>query len=131
MVFSDRNGSTFGGGPIACRAALAVLDVIEEEDLLHRATEHGAWFRERLDGVAVAQPEIVSRTRGRGLMLGLSMRVSAAAFVKGLRERGLLTVPAGDEVVRFLPPLNVAREDLAKAADIVESLAAEWDLNKS
>ncbi len=124
------HGCTFGGGPIACQAALSVLDVIEEEDLLHRATEHGAWFRERLDTIVVAQPEIASGTRGRGLMIGLSMRVSAVAFVKGLRERGLLAVPAGGEVVRFLPPLNVSREDLAAVADIVESLATEWDLNK-
>ncbi len=124
------HGCTFGGGPIACQAALAVLEVIEEDDLLARVTEHGAWFQERLDGVASSCPEVIAATRGRGLMLGTSMRVSAVDFVKGLRERGLLAVPASGEVVRFLPPLNVSRNDLAEAADIVESLATEWDLNK-
>ncbi|MFP6900271.1 MAG: aspartate aminotransferase family protein [Opitutales bacterium] len=124
------HGSTVGGGPVACRAALAVLDVIEEENLLARATEHGAWFRARLDEVVEAHSEVMAGTRGRGLMIGLPMHVSAFAFADGLRKRGLLTVPAGGEVVRFLPPLNVSRPELEKAADIVASLAAEWNLNE-
>ena len=124
------HGCTFGGGPIACQAALAVLDVIEEDDLLARSAELGAWFRDRLDSVASTHPKVVANTRGRGLMIGLSMHVSASSFVDGLRKRGLLTVPAGGEVVRFLPPLNVSRAELEKAADIVGSLAAEWNLNE-
>ena len=63
-------------------------------------------------------------------MLGMEMQVSASVFVDELRERGLLAVPAGGEVVRFLPPLNVSRAELEKAADIVGSLAAEWNLNE-
>lgn len=124
------HGSTFGGGPVACRAALTVLDVIEEDDLLTRVTEHGVWFRERLDEIVSDHSKIMAGTRGRGLMIGVKMLVSASAFVKGLRERGLLTVPAGGEVVRFLPPLNVSRKDLEKAAQIMESVAGEWDLNE-
>ncbi|MGE4550676.1 MAG: aspartate aminotransferase family protein [Opitutales bacterium] len=124
------HGTTFGGGPIACQAALAVLDVIEEDGLLARSAEFGAWFRDRLHSVASTHPTVVADIRGRGLMIGLSMHVSASSFVDGLRKRGLLTVPAGGEVVRFLPPLNVSRAELEKAADIVDSLAAEWNLNE-
>ncbi len=122
------HGSTFGGGPIACRAALSVLDVIEEEDLLTLVKERGAWFRERLDGVAAAHPEVISGTRGRGFMLGLEMRIPGSAFVNELRGRGLLTIPAGGEIVRFLPPLNVSCDDLGNAVEIVQSAAEEWNL---
>jgi len=124
------HGSTFGGGPVACRAALTVLDVIEEDDLLTRVNEHGFWFRERLDEIVSAHSSLMAGTRGRGLMIGVEMLVPASAFVKRLRERGLLTVPAGGEVVRFLPPLNVSREDLEKAIQIMETVAGEWNLNE-
>ncbi len=124
------HGTTFGGGPIACRAALAVLDVIEQESLVERANELGAQFRKRLDAISAAHPKVLAGTRGRGLMVGLSMRVSAVAFVQDLRKRGLLTVPAGGEVVRFLPPLNVSSEDLEKAAAIVETAIEDWHLNE-
>ncbi len=123
------HGTTFGGGPVACQAALAVLNVIEEEGLVARSAELGAWFRERLDSIVADFPKVFAGTRGRGLMIGLVMNDSASAFVDGLRKQGLLTVPAGGEVVRFLPPLNVSRPDLEKAADIVGSLAADWNSN--
>ena len=124
------HGTTFGGGPIACRAALAVLDVIEEEGLMERVRDLGAAFQDRLSAISDSHPEIFSGPRGQGFMIGLSMRVSAAAFVQDLRKRGLLAVPAGGEVVRFLPPLNVSPEDLEKAAAIVETAAEDWHLNE-
>jgi acetylornithine/N-succinyldiaminopimelate aminotransferase len=124
------HGSTFGGGPVACRAALAVLDAIEEENLLSRVSRLGEEFRGRLDAIATRHPKLLAGSRGRGFMIGLRLRVSAIDFVAELRKRGLLTVPAGDEVVRFLPPLNVSSQDLEKASALVEEAAEDWNWNE-
>lgn len=103
------HGSTFGGNPLACAASLAVLGVLEEEDLPARAAELG----ERLlaDLRALDNP-VIREVRGLGLMVGVDLRVRVTPALKSLMERGVLALPAGSTVLRLLPPLVIREADL-------------------
>jgi acetylornithine aminotransferase len=106
------HASTFGGGPIPCAAALAVLDTIEKEDLLANAREQGDRLRERL-----ATPD-VKQVRGRGLLTGIELREPVAHdVVLAMLERGVLATEAGDAVVRMSPPLIVEAHQVDEAAE--------------
>ena len=112
------HGSTFGGNPVAAAAALAVIDVIEGEGLLARATELGNLLREALQGF-VDRNERLLEVRGKGLLLGLVVDGEAKAVVEALQAQGLLALTAGKNVVRFLPPLVLKEEDLEEAIDMI------------
>ncbi|HNR00682.1 MAG TPA: aminotransferase class III-fold pyridoxal phosphate-dependent enzyme, partial [Trueperaceae bacterium] len=114
--------TTFGGNPLACAAGLAVLDEFQRGELLVNVREMG----ERLAGGlrAVRSPR-VRDVRGRGLMVGMELRERVGPVIRGLRERGLLTVAAGATVIRFLPPLTVGPLEVDRAIEIVaEELGA-------
>ncbi len=112
------HGSTFGGNPVACAAALAVIDVIESDKLCERATIAGNLLREALEGLAEKYPQILS-VRGAGLLLGLVVEGPAKDVVDACRGMGLLCCTAGEHVVRFLPPLNVTDSELEEAMDMI------------
>ncbi len=112
------HASTFGGNPVAAAAALAVISVIEEENLLARATEVGEILKGALQGF-VDQYDQLLEVRGKGLMLGLVVDGDAKAVVDALREQGLLALTAHGNVVRFLPPLVLKEEDLEEATDMI------------
>ena len=112
------HASTFGGNPVAAAAALAVIEVIEEEGLLARATEVGNLFREALQGF-VDQYDQLLEVRGKGLMLGLVVDGDPKDVVEALKAQGLLALTAGGNVVRFLPPLVLKEEDLEEAVDMI------------
>jgi predicted acetylornithine/succinylornithine family transaminase len=118
-VFHPGNhASTFGGNPLACATALAVIDVIDEEGLVKRAGEAGVLFREGLQAL-VDKYEKVIEVRGEGLMIGLVVEGPAKDIVTACREMGLLCCVAGENVVRFLPPLNVKDDELEEALEMV------------
>ena len=118
-VFHPGNhASTFGGNPLACATALAVIDVIEEEGLVKRAGEAGALFREGLQAL-VDKYEKAIEVRGEGLMIGLVVEGPAKDIVTACREMGLLCCTAGENVVRFLPPLNAKDDELEEALEMV------------
>ena len=121
------HGTTFGGSPLACAAAHAVLDVIEEEDLVRNACEKGESLKSRLVELSTAHPDLIKEVRGRGFMIALSMMVPAGKFVEGLREEGLITVPAGGESIRLLPPLNASDEEIQEALAIIEKVVASFN----
>ena len=112
------HASTFGGNPVSSAAALAVMDVIEEEALVKRAEESGALFVEGL-GVFVEKYKQVLEVRGKGLMVGLVVDGSAKEVVDACRVMGLLCCVAGEHVVRFLPPLSVKESDLEEALEMI------------
>jgi acetylornithine aminotransferase/acetylornithine/N-succinyldiaminopimelate aminotransferase len=118
------HGSTFGGTPLACAAALAVLDVIESEGLLaHVSRESGPWIRE-LVRMAEEFPRHVLEVRGLGFLVGVQMASDSAPYGTALRERGLLTAPAAGNVIRLLPPLNASGEELARSVAIFREVLA-------
>lgn len=120
-VFAPGNhGSTFGGNPLACRAALAVIQVMEQENLAARAAEWGeyclAGFRQALGGVAG-----VRDIRGKGLMLGIELERECGDLVKQALDQGLLINVTAGNVIRLLPPLVITR---AQADQIITTVSA-------
>ncbi len=106
------HGSTFGGNPLGAAVGLASLNVIVDESLSERSDELGSWFMEQLR--AIASPH-VEEVRGRGLMIGVVIKESsgtARPFCEGLWERGVLAKETHHQVIRFAPPLTIAREEL-------------------
>ncbi len=119
-VFQPGNhASTFGGTPLACAAALATMETIEEEGLIERARTVGATFAKRLRGLADGRDHVVD-VRGRGFMLGIVLNRPAQDICARLAENGLLTLATAENVVRMLPPLNVTDEELDQAFAILD-----------
>jgi acetylornithine/N-succinyldiaminopimelate aminotransferase len=114
------HGSTYGGNPLAMAAGQAVLDVILEPGFLDHVTRMGERLRGALEQMIPNHDHLFEGVRGLGLMLGVKMKSDSRAFVTYLREQGLLTVAAGDNVMRVLPPLII--ED-AHIAEFVERLS--------
>jgi len=112
------HGSTFGGNPLACAAALATLDIIEEEALVGRSAEMGAYFKNCLRAI---DSRLIREVRGLGLMIGIDLRVRAMPVVKSLMDEGLLVLTAGTTVLRLLPPLVITREQIDTAVAVLES----------
>ena len=103
------HGSTFGGNPLACAAALATIRYIEAEHLSQRATELGARL---MAGLRAIPSPLVREVRGMGLMVGMELKGKAAPYLARLAERGVLALTAGATVMRFLPPLVIRAEDV-------------------
>jgi LysW-gamma-L-lysine/LysW-L-ornithine aminotransferase len=103
------HGSTFGGNALACAAANAALDVLEQEQLVERCRETGAYFREKLE--AIDSP-LIRSVRGKGLLLGLELKKRVQEFVVKLMGERILALPAGTTVLRFLPPVVIQREEV-------------------
>jgi acetylornithine/N-succinyldiaminopimelate aminotransferase len=120
-VFQPGNhGSTFGGTPLACAVARAVIETIEEEGLVERAATLGAIFREGLDALRAKYP-FIAEVRGLGLMTGLVLDRPAKDLELALRERGLLAIATAQNVVRFLPPMIVTEAQIRRALRIVKA----------
>jgi acetylornithine/LysW-gamma-L-lysine aminotransferase len=111
------HGSTFGGNPLACAAALATLDYIVEHDLPGQAAAKGAWAMQRLRGI---QARIIREVRGMGLMIGIDLRQRVTPYLQALMAEKVLALPAGTTVLRLLPPLVITQEELATACDAIE-----------
>ena len=115
------HGSTYGGGPLAMAAGQAVLDVVANDAFLEHVTRMGERLRGALEQMIPNHDGLFEGVRGLGLMLGLKMKTDSRAFVTYLRDHGLLTVAAGDNVMRVLPPLVIEE---AHIAEFVERLSA-------
>ena len=105
------HGSTFGGNPLACAASLAALDYLEEYGLPQRSAELGVWFKAQLEQI---QSPLIREVRGKGLMVGIELKQKVTPYLQALMERGVLALPAGLTVLRFLPPLVIEQQDLAQ-----------------
>ena len=118
------HGTTFGGNPLACAAGNAVLDVVLAPGFLDGVVARGERLRGMLEALATAHPAVFDGVRGRGLMLGLHCVGSNAEMQARLVERGLLTVAAGENVLRLVPPLVVTDADCEAAVAMLGRAAA-------
>ncbi len=115
------HGTTFGGNPIACAAALAAIEVMQSENLAQRATEMGDYFELRLATKPLSQ---VRALRRLGLMIGLELKGKSQPVLEALMQRGIIALPAGATVLRLLPPLVIEREQIDTVVDHLHELLA-------
>ncbi|MFQ6016201.1 MAG: aspartate aminotransferase family protein [Anaerolineae bacterium] len=110
------HGSTFGGNPLACAAAVAAIRYLEEQRLSQRAAELGTYFMAHLEEIP---SPLIREVRGLGLMVGLELKRRAGPYVKALMGHGVLALSAGPTVLRFLPPLVITRQELDRVVEAV------------
>jgi acetylornithine/N-succinyldiaminopimelate aminotransferase len=121
------HGSTFGGNPFACSVAVTVLNEISNEFFLKGVKAAGEYLKSNLEILIQKFSQVLKEVRGLGLMIGVEFKenFSAKDFSKKCLENGLLLVPAGNNTLRFLPPLNVRKNELESALEIFESCLKE------
>ncbi len=121
------HGSTYGGNPLAMAACGAVLDVVANEQFLAEVREKSARLRAALEQM-IPNHDIFHSLRGVGMLLGLKLNGDSRAFVAHARKHGLLTVPAGDNVVRILPPLIVGEAEIREGVERLSAAAASFPM---
>jgi len=117
------HSSTFSGNPLICAAASAAIDVLVEEKLPERAATLGQYFKDKLEALA-EKYNIVREVRGLGLMLGMEMRFDVYNILQGCMERGVLVLDAGRNVIRFLPPLVIEKQQIDRVVDVLDEVLA-------
>jgi len=125
------HASTFGGNPLAMAVGNAVLDIVLAPDFLPRVERVANYARQQLAVLPDEYPHVFEDVRGQGLMLGLKMKMPNGEFLRGLRDRHLLAVSAGENVVRLLPPLIIDEEHIREAVGILEETAAAFPSRSS
>ena len=123
------HGSTFGGNPLAVAVGNAVLDIVLEPGFLDRVAAMGLRLKQRLAALKDSHHAVIAEVRGEGLMLGLKCKVPNTLLVQKLREEGMLAVPAGDNVVRLLPPLIIDEPEIELACDKLDVACAALAAN--
>ncbi|MBY8917097.1 aspartate aminotransferase family protein [Nitratireductor rhodophyticola] len=118
------HGTTFGGNPLAMAVGNAVLDVVLEDGFMESISQKGLLFKQSLAAVADEFPDIVEGVRGEGLMLGIKCRVQNLRLLEALRDQKMLVVPAGDNVLRLLPPLIITEDEIREAVKRIHDAAA-------
>jgi acetylornithine aminotransferase/acetylornithine/N-succinyldiaminopimelate aminotransferase len=114
------HGTTFGGSPLGCAAAHAVLDILEEENLMDRIAVQAPLWHEALGNLVKRHPEHLAGVRGMGYHVALALHSDPLPWIARLRDNGLLTVRGGTDAIRLMPPLNVSATDLETAVDIID-----------
>jgi acetylornithine/N-succinyldiaminopimelate aminotransferase len=114
------HGTTFGGNPLAMAVAEAVLDIVADKNFLRHVEDVALYTSQKLSCLQDNYPEIIESVRGQGLMLGLKLKIPPADMVNALRDEKLLTVSAGDNVLRLLPPLIITTADVDEACECIE-----------
>jgi len=118
------HGTTFGGSPLACAAANAVLDILESEQLIEKVAQNSAAWHQALHALSEKYPQHIKGMRGAGYMVGLPLHADAASVTAAARDKGLLIVPAGHNTIRLLPALIATPEQLAESVRILDEIFA-------
>jgi acetylornithine/N-succinyldiaminopimelate aminotransferase len=123
-MVAGTHGTTYGGNPLASAVANAVLDIILEPGFITAVNDKALRLKQQLAGLKDAHPDVIEEIRGAGLMMGIKFRDSVAVgeVVSAAREAGLLTVPAGDNTMRLLPPLIVSDDELGEAVATLDQV---------
>ncbi len=122
------HGSTYGGNPFAMAAGQAVFDVVANDQFLAEVRAKGERLRSALEQMIPNHDQLFDSVRGLGLMLGIKMKTDSRAFVAYLRSKGILTVAAGDNVVRVLPPLTIDEGHIAEFVEGLSAAAADYEV---
>ena len=121
VLTAGTHASTFGGTPLACAAAIAVLDTIYDEKLLLNCRKMEEIIKLELSKLKTKYP-CIQEVRGKGLMVGIVLNIPCDDVIADAAENGLLLIPAGANVIRFYPPINVTEGILKNALEVFESV---------
>ncbi len=121
------HGSTFGGNPLAMSVGNAVMDQIFKKNFLKRVQQSSKFFIKELKEIQNDYPNVIKEIRGRGLLIGIKVKVEQINFIKKLFENKLLTIKAADNVIRILPPLNVKRKEINMAVKIIKKVCETYN----
>lgn len=126
-MVAGSHGSTYGGNPLACAVGAKVMEIIATPEFLAEVNRKAGLFRQKLEALVAAHPEVYESVRGQGLMLGLRTHVAPADVVKAGYAEHLLTVPAADSTLRLLPPLNITDDEITEAVARLDRAASRID----
>ena len=118
------HGSTYGGNPLACAVGGKVMDIVADPDFLADVRRRSGLLRQKLEGLVASHPDVFEGVRGSGMMLGLKCKVAPADLVKAGYDKLVILVPAADNVVRLLPPLNLTEDEIAEAITRIDAAAS-------
>ncbi|MWD26961.1 acetylornithine/succinylornithine family transaminase [Aquicoccus sp. SCR17] len=121
------HGSTYGGNPLGCAVGAAVMDHVADAGFLAEVQRKAGLLRQKLEGLVAGHPQVFESVRGQGLMLGLKCRATNLDLVKAGYANEVITVPAGDNVVRLLPPLTITDDEIAEAVTRLDAAATELE----
>lgn len=119
------HGTTFGGGPLACRLSLALMEMLQDDSLMQRVTEVGIFFRKRLRRLQRSHPGIIRDVRGMGLMIGVEIAFPGKGVVSKMLERGFLLNCTHDVVLRMLPPYLIRKTEITSMLTHLEEVLVE------
>jgi acetylornithine/LysW-gamma-L-lysine aminotransferase len=118
------HSTTFSGSPLVCAAGCAAIDALVEENLTEKAASTGAYFKARLEELQ-EKHKIIKEVRGMGLMLGVELRFDVLNIILKCAEEGVLILDAGRNVLRFLPPLVITKDQVDKAISVLDTVLGE------
>jgi acetylornithine/N-succinyldiaminopimelate aminotransferase len=119
------HGSTFGGNPLAMTVGNSVMDIISNKKFLKNVKSISEYFLSNLNKIQNEYPNIIQEIRGRGLLIGIKLKVDQTKFIKKLMDNNLLTIRAAENVVRILPPLNVKKNEINQSLKILKKVCSE------
>jgi acetylornithine/N-succinyldiaminopimelate aminotransferase len=120
------HGSTFGGNPLAMSVGNAVLDQIFKKGFLNNVKKLSKYFNKELNEIKKKFPNVIKEVRGVGLLIGLQLHGDQTQFIQKLMDNKLLTIRAGENVVRILPPLNVKKQEIDLAINIIKKVCSTF-----
>ena len=125
VIKPGNHGSTFGGNPLAMTVGNSVMDIISNKKFLKNVKNISEYFLSNLNKIQNQYPNIIKEIRGRGLLIGIQLKVDQTKFIKKLMDNNLLTIRAAENVVRILPPLNVKKNEIDQSLKIIKKVCFE------
>jgi acetylornithine/N-succinyldiaminopimelate aminotransferase len=125
------HGTTYGGNPLAMAVGNEAIDMILEPGFLDHVNKISNYLQQQLAGLTASHPDVFESLRGQGLMIGLKMKTDASAFIAQARANGLIVLPAGDNVVRLLPPLTLSEEEARQGVELLNKTASQLEVAKT
>ena len=124
-MIAGTHGSTFGGNPLAMTVGNSVMDIISNKKFLKNVKKISEHFLSNLNKIKDEYPNIIKEIRGRGLLIGIQLKIDQTKFIKMLMDNNLLTIRAAENVVRILPPLNVKKNEINQSLKIIKKVCSE------
>ena len=125
------HGTTYGGNPLAMAVGNEAIAMILEPGFLEHVGKVAGFLHQQLGALIATHPDVFESVRGQGLMIGLKMKTDASAFIALARANGLVVLPAGDNVVRMLPPLTLSEAEAREGIELLDRTARETEAQKA